>query len=942
MSNPAGAVERAMRAAWAKSWPYVGEVEEWLPLDQHLADTADVAGLLWDDWLAESVRALVAREVGGRDAARRLLRFLAGVHDVGKASPAFAVQVARLSDRMVGTGLRYGSSVVADRSALRHEIAGAAALERWLAARTTLDEGRRKALHVVVAGHHGAYPPYGRVLSARRDLLGDGLWTQVQDALVARADERAGVDWADLAPRTLSVAVQAALTSVVIVADWVASDAFCFPLVDVEHVPDLARPEQAASVRAQEGWRRVAFPRRWRAHDDGSSVDELFAARFPHVAGAPRPMQRAVVETARTMPANGLLLVEAPMGSGKTEAALLAAEVLAARSGASGIFVALPTQATSSAMFTRAHDYLRHVPVDDDPRHTVALVHGKAALNEEAAALPSIRARSVLDDEPDDLRRDRTLRPVAEAWARGRKRAGLAQFVVGTIDQVLFGSLLARHVVVRQLSLIGKVVLIDEVHASDPYMTVYLERALEWLGASGAPVVLLSATLPASKRVALYGAYDRGRRAFEGVGAGPVGFDELDGDIGYPVLIATGGERPRVLTVPDEARSSKVAVERLADDLDALVSVLREALRDGGCVAVVRNTVTRAQRTATVLAAEFGDDVVVLAHSRFLDIDRRANDRRLLAELGPDAARPARRIVVGTQVLEQSLDIDVDLLVTDLAPVDLVLQRMGRLHRHAGRVRPGPLASPRCLVTGVDWSRDVPAVDRGSAQVYGTYSLLASASVLAPHLDGAALELPSDIARLVQRAYDSNLAAPEGWGDDWAAAKRSERESQGGRRKRAKGFLLDPPSGGDLYGVFRGGVGNVDEDSPEGQACVRDSGDSVEVVVVCRDADGTESVPPWVAGDVPLPFRHVPLDDETARLLAGCTVRMPPVMVRDGATAARVISALEQERFEGWDETPLLRRQLALVLGPDLSAEVAEFTVTYDLRAGLTATKEPP
>jgi len=144
---------------------------------------------------------------------------------------------------------------------------------------------------------------------------------------------------------------------------------------------------------------------------------------------------------------------------------LLAAEVLAARSGASGIFVALPTQATSWAMFTRAHDYLRHVPVDDDPRHTVALVHGKAALNEEAAALPSIRARSVLDDEPDDLRRDRTLRPVAEAWARGRKRAALAQFVVGTIDQVLFGALLARHVVVRQLSLVGKVVLIDEVHA---------------------------------------------------------------------------------------------------------------------------------------------------------------------------------------------------------------------------------------------------------------------------------------------------------------------------------------------------------------------------------------------------------------------------------------------------------------------------------------------
>jgi len=928
--------DEAARVVWAKSWPFVGEVEQWLPLDQHLADAADVAGLLWDDWLADTVRDLVAAEVGGRDAARRLLRFLAGVHDVGKASPAFAVQVARLSDRMVSTGLRHGATVLVDRAALRHEIASAAALETWFAEHTTVEEELRRSLSVVVAGHHGRFPSRATVTSARSDLLGEGLWEEVRTLLIDRAAERASVDWGDMAGRRLSVACQAALSSVLILADWVSSDASCFPLIGVDVVPGLPPTRGVESRRAREGWARARFPRRWSAPQSPTDPSGMFRSRFPHL-GEPRQVQREVVETAATaLP--GLLLVEAPMGSGKTEAALLAAEVLAARSGASGIFVALPTQATSSAMFSRFRDYLKRVP--GDGVHTLALVHGKAALHEDAASLPAISAAMVMDDEPAArARRGGHVVPVAEVWARGRKRAALAQFVVGTIDQVLFAALLARHVVVRQLSLIGKVVVIDEVHAADTYMAVYLERALEWLGASRVPVVLLSATLPGERRRRLYEAYERGRRG-DLAHVSDTAAALLAGEPGYPVVVASGEDRPAVRTPQRTGGSgAEVRLARLEDDLDLLVETLERLLKDGGCVAVVRNTVARAQETAAALEDVLGTDVVRLAHSRFVDLDRRAHDRALLDELGPRGSRPHRRVVVGTQVLEQSLDIDLDLLVTDLAPVDLVLQRIGRLHRHSGRDRPPPLRAPLCLVTGVVWDT-VPRPVRGSVHVYGAYPLLAAAHVLAEHLDGRPLSLPDDIAPLVSRAYSPELRPPAAWEKEWETAHARDRKENAARRRRASTFLLDPPTGADLYGTFRGDVGDVDEDSPEGQACVRDSGDSVEVVAVVHEPGGDRLLPS-VLGGAPLPLRHVPPEPDVAQALAGSTVRLPPAMVRDPVTAARVIAALERDRFDGWDASPLLRRQLALVLDEDLTADVEGFAVRYDARYGLSAAAAP-
>lgn len=948
---------------WAKSWPYDAECEQWLPLWLHLQDSAEVAGLIWDEWLAPSVkRAISAGLPEGEADGRRLLVWLAGVHDVGKASPAFAVQGRRLCDRMQsGGGFRSQPSVHQDRSSLRHEVVGAAALDEWLEPMVAgpFAEFRRAQFVAPVLGHHGAFHGRDRLsLAGRRpDLAGEGVWHETRTRLLDRAADRAGVAdrvgaWSMAG---LSAAAQVELTGVLIMADWIASNDEYFPLLPVDAVPEVEESGPEPSRRALEGWRRVSLGTGWTPVMPSADVDAAFRERFAWAEHGPRPEQRAVIEAAAAMTAPGMLVVEAPMGIGKTEAGLLAAEVLAARSQAGGLMVALPTQATSNAMFSRVLAWLRALPTGSGAADVpLTLLHGKAALNEEFRALP--RSRVVQYDlEPVERERGEAprLRAFVHEWFRGRKRAALAPFTVGTIDQVLFAALRAPHVMLRQLALAGKVVLVDEVHAADVYMSVFLDRAIEWLGASGASVIVMSATLPSSRRTELMAAYERGRRRSGSADAIASEADwqkradaVLHGDIGYPVVCATAADGPQVHAVPSSPRSIEVDLRRLDDDLDTLVALLSEQLADGGCAVVVRNTVGRAQHTATVLAAAFPGEVTV-AHARFIAADRADRDAELLGRFGPPGpgtVRPHRWIVVATQVVEQSLDVDFDLMVTDLAPVDLVLQRLGRLHRHQRGAnqcdRPERLRRARAWVTGVeDWSAPVPEPEGGSSKVYGGWLLLAAAAVLAPHLDGEAIRLPQDIAPVVQEAYGEALAFPAAWQEAADRARAADRVTRGRRSGNADKVAIPPvpTSGTGVLGLNVAGT-DVHEDSPKGQQAVRDGADSIEVVVV--QSDGLQDrVPDWLpdrvrGGGESLPLRDFPVPWDQARTLAMCTLRLPAALCAPKHIDA-VIADLAQQYFPGWQESPFLSGQLALVLDGDRRADVAGFRLSYDLDLGL-------
>lgn len=943
--------------AWAKSDPMGRPPSHWLPLWQHLDDAGAVAGHLWDAWLAPSVRRLVSSGLPDGDAdGRRLVSWLAGVHDIGKVSPAFAIQAAVLCDRMIGAGYRPpGVMVQHDRARLRHERAGAVALASWLGERYGYDERASDQFAAVVAGHHGQFPDESSMtVDGEESLYGEGRWEGVRCHLLDRAAERFEViDRLDAwRAASFSRPAQMAVTGLVIMADWIASAADYFPLLPVDVVP--AVPEASADdERVAFGLKRLDLSPPWRPTPGPHDVESLFADRFPHIPGSPRPVQDAVAKAAGAMPVPGLMIVEAPMGEGKTEAAFLAAEILAERSGATGCLVALPTQATSNAMFARMLDWLNRLPDAGGGNVSVALVHGKAALNDEYQDI-RFPSRSVVDQEAAHEESGPTVQrllAVVDEWMTGRKRAALSSFVVGTIDQVLFAALKARHVMLRQLALVGKVVILDEVHAADVYMARFLDRALEWLGASGVCVVLLSATLPPDRRAALYAAYESGRRgSITAVPRRSATEDAaVDRLLGYPSIVTSGDDEPTIVELEPSGRRTEVRVSALTsdhgDDLDALVALLRERLRDGGCAVVIRNTVRRVQEAAQRLADEFGAETVTVAHAQFLACDRIENDARLLSLFGPPGGpgkRPETHIVVASQVVEQSLDVDFDLMVTDTAPVDLLLQRMGRLHRHRRELRPEPLRQAQCWITGFDAeppSSQGPVLDRGACAVYGRYRLLAALAVLAPHFDGAQVRLPEDIAPLVAQAYGP-LDPPVEWEDDWEAARTADEAAADKRKGLAGSYLLGSPTSrsGSLLGSMRAGLGAVDDESPQGQQCVRDGGESIEVVVVQR-VDGVDRIPGWVAqgaGEM-LPFRDQIVDVDLARALARCTLRLPFALSHEGIVD-QTITDLEANYFPGWDKSPFLSGNLALVLGEERSADLSRHRVTYDQRFGLMVT----
>ncbi|MCY0931660.1 type I-E CRISPR-associated protein Cse1/CasA [Streptomyces sp. H27-H1] len=935
----------AARRVWAKD---VRELGKWLPLWRHMADSAAMAGRLWDEWLPRQVKNLVADAMPGGDADGRLLAvWLAAVHDIGKATPAFACQVEDLAARMSSEGLEMPTlkQFGTERRRAPHSLAGQVLLEEWL-------EGQGwpprnvMSFAVPVGGHHGLPPGHEdfRQLRQHSGLLrmegpSNVVWRSVQKELLDACAGAYGVqgrldEWRAV---KLAQPVQAVLSALVIVADWIASNPDLFLLFPEEG------PHRDEAERIDAAWRGLDLPRPWSPLPPEGTAQELFATRFrlPVV----RPLQEEAVRQARKAQEPGLMIIEAPMGEGKTEAALAVVEEFAARSGAGGCFIALPTRATSNAMYSRTRRWLRLLPGDVDP--TVYLAHSKGALNEESAKDLRAGARTIAAVDADGVsttapsRREDTshisAQLVAHQWLRGRKKGMLAPFVVGTIDQLLFAGLKSRHLALRHLALAGKVVVIDEVHAYDAYMNTYLQRVLHWLGAYGVPAVMLSATLPA----------DRRRRLAEAYAGSDDPRPELAQTDRYPIITTVAPGRASVIAHPEASaeRRTEVVVERLGDDPGALADRLERELHGGGCALVVRNTVDRVLQAAEVLRERFGPEAVTVAHSRFLDLDRALKDDDLVARFGPDGPRPAGpQIVVASQVAEQSLDIDFDLLVTDLAPVDLLLQRMGRLHRHnrgpGQSLRPALLRTARCLITGVDWEAVPPAPVAGSVSVYGRHALLRSLAVLEEHGMEAPVILPDHISALVQTAYADTCDAPHAtWADAMAEAQDEHQTRVAKQESAADVFRLDKVRrpGRSLVGWIDAGVGDADG-TRAGRAQVRDSDESLEVLVIQRRGDGTYATLPWLdrgRGGLDVPVDAVP-PPRTARAVAASALRLPYHFSKPWVID-RAIEELEKFCPDEWQkpECHWLAGELILVLDEDCQTRLAGFDLRYSVADGL-------
>lgn len=996
---------------WAKSDG--GLNEEWLPLFLHMIDAAHVARMLWDCWVPLGVKDTIARAMGvDCDFAKRVTVLLAGLHDLGKAVPAFQAQPLRHGGVLVENPFimdlkRRGFGFPQDGEATsntvpRHAWCSAAFYLRYLHGLPACGSREMKSaaasLATILALHHGSTPNEpvrSRTLNQYASKLGtkDPAWIDARLELIALIERIAGIQEGDyiriLSSNGMGTAgvpanVGVLLTGICIMADWLASNRDFFPLLPMIPSTSAGRALQngRASLADLEARARDAFDvidilPPW-CGQCGSflNISDDFAVRFGLPAQAsPRPVQIDAVELARSASRGGLMIIEAPMGEGKTEAALAVAEIFAAQSGRGGVAVALPTMATTDAMFGRVHKWLDGLSQPDGTEaRSIYLAHGKSRLNDEFQGIVARSRRFVRQhyNEPTEsgnlaladlmLQRDEV---VASDWLFGRKKGMLANFVVCTIDQVLMGALSMKHLALRDLGLANKVLIIDECHAYDAYMQVYLERLLEWLGCWGVPVIMLSATLPEETRRRFVAAYESGVDACtpsEHARAVDIDVPTIDS---YPLLTLADGEQVRCCASKPSARSCQVQLACIDDDVDVLVDLIDRASTQGGCIGVICNTVRRAQGVADVLSSKYGDEVL-LTHSRFTDFDRMKRENEIRRLLGANATRsngirPDRLIVVGTQVLEQSLDIDFDMLISDIAPVDLVFQRLGRMHRHdRGRDgRPDGLQEARCYIRGITgWHADGPYLQAGVESIYGKASLFESLASLGLVCSESqvTVDIPADIASTVRTAYSDrrDLLIPDGWQKGYREACDERERKMAIKRIRAEHCLVESAATllecghglGEWCRKVDASTGGAARDDDWGPRAVRDTEETVEVILLCREDDGLHLLP-WIGDEEHGVPRGARVSTDTApsfeeqKVIANSAVRLPLEMC-----AADKIESLihELEKRCGallgaWADAPLLAGSLVLLLerlsDTDYGTFIAGHKISYSKCLGI-------
>jgi CRISPR-associated endonuclease/helicase Cas3 len=606
---------------------------------------------------------------------------IAAAHDIGKVSPTFQKKIySALSqkDEAVFTAL--------------NTFKGNADSEKAWGGHAGVSQATADAHNVgryipEILGQHHGFSPNLIVYQATCGSFGGQVWQAQRTELLAQLKQILNSEF-PIVSNELQAKVLAGLTTV---SDWIGSGSLF----------DNPGDDSPAKIEL--------------ALDAAGYLQPLLKPElsfFDVFAFSPKAAQLKLIAAANQP---GVYVLEAPMGMGKTEAALYAAYQLLEKKLATGIYFALPTQLTSDKIHERVNAFLQSILADESVHKQALLVHSNAWLKQSFD----------MGEEGNP----------GGAWFAQGKRGILAPFAVGTIDQALMAVMNVKHGFVRTFGLAGKVVILDEVHSYDSFTGTILDALIKALRQLQCTVIILSATLTQERRAKL---------------------------LGITPLITS---YPLITAQPNTGDLAEIDVEDLPDVAVTIVhqqesNAIEEALRraeEGQQVLWIENTVKEAQdRYKNLSARTAGMGVACgLLHSRFTKADRADNEETWVKRFGKNGAvtrGQQGRILVGTQVLEQSLDIDADFLVTRIAPTDMLLQRLGRLWRHADTTRP-PAAKHEAWILSPDLATAIisPELAFGStAEVYAPYVLCRS---LAVWQGVTQVKLPSQIRELIEATY---------------------------------------------------------------------------------------------------------------------------------------------------------------------------------------------
>lgn len=862
------------------------------PLFCHLIDVGQVALALWNQVLTPGFRTQIANALGlDHVGAGRLFAFWSAIHDIGKASPNFQRKFDPARPRLQRAGFTFPT--VFGNQPCYHATISALILQNLLVEETQLETTLAWDVTQALGGHHGSWPT-GEIRRQHESQIGDQPWQQAQRALLREmidlfdppAIQQLGSNDTE---RGATLVLLSGLTSV---ADWLGSmnEYFHFSTAHVapEHYRQIAA-RRAERVLTTLGWLD------WQPPTTALTFEALHGFK-------PRQAQQTVIDLAPGDQEPTLVIAELPTGYGKTELALYLADRWAVERQQRGLYVAMPTQATSNQMWERVGCFLqKRYPQAKINYH---LIHGNAQWKDDLTELSfSTEDEAALG----------TI--LAQSWFLPRKRTLLAPFAVGTVDQAFLSTLQTRHFFVRLFGLSGKTIIFDEVHAYDTYMSSLFQRLLVWLRAVGASVVILSATLPAATRRQLVTSW-RGTSK---------GLDSLPSC--YPaVTVASTGELYTKPLPINEKRT--INVEWIGHSVEAIVAEVRRRIQHGGCIAIICNRVRRAQEiNAALYAAKLvPEEDLLLFHARTPGVWRNTTEKEVLLRFGKDATERKPAIIVATQVIEQSLDLDFDLMISDMAPIDLLLQRAGRLHRHAREERPLGMAKPTILVTTPSEKKDGTPDWGGDSYVYEAYVLLRSLFVLHDIKDQ--LTLPDQTIALIEAVYGDeatpkNLSAH--WVDAFEKARLKMQNNQTKAEAEAHKRLVAKPDYEDLLLLRNDLLAEEDAELHQSlQALTRLIQPTVSLVCLHQQPDGLSLDP---EGSVEIDLKTKPTHDQT-KDLAQRVVNVSHPAVRN--------YFLRQVEPRGWrDHTLLHTHRAAIFTKGECYLEGTDYLLRLSRRMGL-------
>lgn len=616
------------RDLWAKTDPYKS-------LWQHMLDVGLTAMAL----LNESRYSILLDNISSwlkvkTQNALMFVCYIASLHDIGKCHPVFQGMDPGFAEILKCEGLY---QLPPEAESFRHEQYSSKVLLRILKEQNIFKRDVRRNISAVVGLHHQG--KRGTGCAIREDI--SEAYEKMQRELEAMCFEAFDFGEIEICENEHIDAAFTEICAIVILADWIASGKLA---ESEDKEADTASYLKHAYKKAVAAVHECGFEK-----TTGLEPVRDYCDMWSDIT-QPRQMQREVERSTRETPQ--LMIIEAPMGEGKTEAAILAATRMS--EGKRGLYFALPTAATGNLMYERIEKLFSHKGIGN-----VRLLHGSAWLiDEQSSMLP----------ERKDI-------PEISRWLMPLRRGLLGQYAVGTVDQAMMSVLRVRYGVLRLMGLSDKVLIIDEVHAYDAYMTEIIKKLLAWCGELGIPVILLSATLPKAKREQLVRAY-----------IGNAGF--ISTAKAYPLITRARSGQTAEIPAGEAAHKRELYIykEHCLGDVERTASIAVDFIKEhDACICVMANTVMMAQEVYKAIKAQVNGNIWLgLLHSAFPAYRRNEIEKECASCFGKRGKRPDKAILVATQIVEQSCDYSFDHMISEIAPIDLLLQRSGRVLRHEG------------------------------------------------------------------------------------------------------------------------------------------------------------------------------------------------------------------------------------------------------------------